>query len=81
VLSLAAGPVLGAFLIGVLTRDVGERPMLIGMITGIVVLVAIWWTAVLAWTWYAFVGAAVTSLTALAVATANPKKTSELVSQ
>ena len=30
VLSLAAGPVLGAFLVGVLTRDVGGRPMLIG---------------------------------------------------
>jgi SSS family solute:Na+ symporter len=67
VLSLAAGPVLGAFLVGVLTRDVGERPMLIGMLTGIVFLVALWWTAAVAWTWYAFLGAAVTGLTAMAL--------------
>jgi SSS family transporter len=68
VLSLAAGPVLGAFLVGVLTRRVGGGAMLAGMATGIVVLFGIWWTGVLAWTWYAFVGAAVTSLTALAAA-------------
>jgi SSS family transporter len=81
VLSLAAGPVLGAFLVGVLTRDVGGRPMLIGMITGIVVLFGIWWTAVIAWTWYAFVGAAVTSLTAVASSKVMPaKKTSEVFS-
>ena len=81
VLSLAAGPVLGAFLVGVLTRNVGERPMLIGMIVGIVVLFWIWWTAVLAWTWYAFVGAAVTSLTALALGRLMPeKRTSEAFS-
>ena len=81
VLSLAAGPVLGAFLVGVLTRDVDERPMLIGMITGIVVLFWIWWTAVIAWTWFAFAGAAVTSLTALALSRVLPaKKTSEVFS-
>jgi Na+/proline symporter len=81
VLSLAAGQVLGAFLVGVLTRDVAGRPMLLGMITGIVVLVWIWWTAVIAWTWYAFVGAAVTGLTALAFARFLPaKKTSDVFS-
>jgi Na+/proline symporter len=65
VLSLAAGPVLGAFLIGVLTRDVGSRAMLIGMGAGILVLVWVWWTGAVAWTWYAFVGAGVTALTAV----------------
>ena len=34
VLSLAAGPVLGAFLVGVLTTRVGAAAMLIGMIAG-----------------------------------------------
>jgi SSS family transporter len=72
VLSLAAGPVLGAFLVGVLTRDVDERAMLIGMIAGIVVLFVIWWTAVVAWTWFAFIGAAVTSALALAAAKVRP---------
>jgi Na+/proline symporter len=81
VLSLAAGPVLGAFLVGVLTRDVGGRPMLIGMITGIVVLFWIWWTGAIAWTWYAFVGASVTGLTAMALSRVLPaKKTSEVFS-
>jgi solute:Na+ symporter, SSS family len=66
VLSLSSGPVLGAFLIGVLTRDVGSRPMLIGMVAGVVVLVALWWSGAVAWTWYTFIGASITALTALA---------------
>ena len=65
ILSLSAGPVLGAFLVGVLTRSVTTRPMLAGMLVGIAVLVWIWWTNATAWTWYAFIGAAVTSLVAL----------------
>jgi SSS family transporter len=67
VLSLAAGPVLGAFLVGVLTRSVGAGAMLAGMAAGVAVLFAIWWTGALAWTWYAFVGAAVTGAVALAL--------------
>jgi Na+/proline symporter len=66
VLSLAAGPVLGAFLVGVLTTRVNSRAMLAGMITGAAVLVALWWYGTVAWTWYAFIGAGVTSLVALA---------------
>jgi solute:Na+ symporter, SSS family len=65
VLSLASGPVLGAFLVGVLSRRASGRAMLAGMATGIVVLVALWWTGAVAWTWYVFIGATVTSLTAL----------------
>ena len=65
VLSLAAGPVLGAFLVGVLNRTVGTRAMMTGILTGIVVLFVVWWNSLVAWTWYAFVGAAVTALTAI----------------
>ena len=65
VLSLAAGPVLGAFLVGVLSRRAGARGMLAGMITGIVVLFVVWKTGAVAWTWYAFLGAAVTATVAL----------------
>jgi Na+/proline symporter len=60
VLSLAAGPVLGAFLVGVLTARVQSRAMLAGMMTGIAAMIWVWWTAATAWTWYAFVGASVT---------------------
>jgi Na+/proline symporter len=67
VLSLAAGPVLGAFLVGVLTSRVGSRAMVTGMMTGIVAMIWVWWTAATAWTWYAFVGSGVTFVTAVVV--------------
>jgi Na+/proline symporter len=71
ILSLAAGPVLGAFLTGVLTTGVGTRAMLGGMLTGIATMTVVWWTGACAWTWYALVGASVTSLTALALSLAD----------
>jgi Na+/proline symporter len=66
VLSLSAGPVLGAFLAGVLTTRIGSRAMIVGMMTGIVVVIAVWWTAAAAWTWSAFIGSSVTFGTAYA---------------
>ncbi len=60
VLSLAAGPVLGAFLIGVLTKRVGTNAMLTGMASGVLVLAWVWWTGAAVWTWYAFIGSTVT---------------------
>jgi SSS family transporter len=74
VLSLAAGPVLGAFLAGVLTTRVGSRAMIAGMMSGIVVLVWVWWTAATAWTWYAFVGSSVTVAAALAASLIFPRE-------
>jgi len=65
VLSLAAGPVLGAFLVGVLTTRVGSRAMVVGMLCGILVMVGVWWTAATAWTWSAFIGSTVTFATAV----------------
>ncbi|HEX2455735.1 MAG TPA: sodium:solute symporter [Vicinamibacterales bacterium] len=73
VLSLAAGPVLGAFLTGVLTTRVGSRAMLTGILTGIVTMFVVWWTSACAWTWYALVGASVTSLSALAASAVMPR--------
>jgi SSS family transporter len=66
VLSLAAGPVLGAFLIGALAPSVKTGPMLAGMVAGIAGVTLVWWSQATAWTWYAFIGVAVTSLGALA---------------
>jgi len=73
VLSLASGPVLGAFLIGVLTKRVQTSAMLTGMVAGAAVLVVVWWTGAVAWTWYAFTGAAVTAIVALAASFAAPR--------
>lgn len=73
VLSLASGPVLGAFLVGVLTRHVTGPSMIAGMLAGMSALVAIWWTGATAWTWYAFTGAAVTALVALVAEALRPR--------
>ena len=65
VLSFAAGPVLGAFIVGVRTRRVGSAAMLAGMIAGTLAVTVLWWTEAAAWTWYAAIGAAVTGGVAL----------------
>jgi SSS family solute:Na+ symporter len=70
VLSLAAGPVLGAFLVGVLSRRVSGSAMLTGMFAGVAVLGVIWWSGAVAWTWYALIGAAITAGTAHAITAA-----------
>lgn len=72
VLSLAAGPVLGAFLVGLLTKRVQTGAMLTGMLTGAAALVYVWWNGTVAWTWYAFVGATVTSVVALLASLLTP---------
>jgi hypothetical protein len=57
---LSAGPVLGAFLVGVLTTRVDSRAMITGMLAGVAVLMWVWWTGATGWTWYAFIGSTVT---------------------
>jgi SSS family solute:Na+ symporter len=74
VLSLSAGPVLGAFLVGVLSRRVDSRAMMTGMFAGVVVLFWVWYTGATAWTWYAFIGASVTSGVALLASLALPAR-------
>ena len=75
VLSLAAGPVLGAFMTGVLTRRVGSMAMLIGMAVGCAVMGGVWWMEAVGWTWFAFIGAATTGLVALASSAVLPQQT------
>jgi Na+/proline symporter len=74
VLSLAAGPVLGAFLTGVLTRRVTGQAMIGGMAAGIVAMAWIWWTGATAWTWWALIGAVTTSGVALAASAVLPRR-------
>jgi SSS family transporter len=65
VLSLATGPVLGAFLLGVLTRTVRAPSVLAGLSSGFVVLLYVWWSGRVAWPWFAFIGATVTCAVAI----------------
>jgi len=74
VLSFAAGPVLGAFLTGVLTARVGSRAMLCGMLAGTAAVTWAWLTDACAWTWYALLGATVTSGVALALSLVLPRR-------
>jgi Na+/proline symporter len=73
VLSLAAGPVLGAFLTGVLTTRVRTHAMLGGMVAGAAVLAWAWGTQAYAWTWYALTGATVTGVVALLLSLLQPR--------
>lgn len=75
VLSLTAGPVLGAFLVGVLTTRVQSTAMLIGMAAGTLVVGWIWWTNAAGFTWFALTGAAVTTAVSLIVSFVVPGPT------
>jgi SSS family solute:Na+ symporter len=64
--SLVYGPMLGAFLLGVLTRRATQRGVMIGMSTSLGCMIAIKFYSTpphmeidLAWTWYVLVGAVV----------------------
>lgn len=77
ILSITAGPVLGAFLVGFAGLRVGAAAMLTGMGGGVLLLayLAIWQAAAVAWTWYAFIGATATALVAQVVALAGGRVT------
>jgi SSS family transporter len=65
VLSWASGPVLGAFLLGTLAPRITEAQALAGMIAGLIAMTIVWgWALPVAFTWYVFIGAATTVMTA-----------------
>ena len=47
--------------------------LLAGMAIGAIVLIAVWWTAAVGWTWYALLGASVTAVSALAASLVLPR--------
>ncbi len=60
VLSFASGAVLGAFLLGTLSRTVTGDDVFFGMLAGLLAMTAVWlWTSV-AFTWYVLIGALTT---------------------
>src|SRR5436190_23908471 len=50
--SIVYGPMLGAFLLGVLTTRIRERDVVIGIGTSLVAMIAVRLFTPIAWTWY-----------------------------
>jgi SSS family transporter len=71
VASIVYGPMLGAFLLGVLTRRATAAGAIAGMTVSTASMLAIWWTTRLAWTWYVLVGTAICFGVGYAVSVAN----------
>jgi len=57
--SLVYGPMLGAFLLGVLTRRANERGVMAGMAISLGLMLLINFTTSVAWTWYVLAGTAI----------------------
>jgi len=67
VASFTNGPILGLFLLGTLTRRVGQKGALAGVITGIAAMTFVWLRLEITWQWYVLIGSIVTFATGLLV--------------
>jgi Na+/proline symporter len=65
--SVVYGALLGVFLLGVLTRRVGERSAMAGMAVGLAVMLYAYLATKIAFTWYVALGSTVTFVTAYGV--------------
>ena len=74
VLSLAAGSILGAFLLGTLAPSMRERDVFAGMIAGLVVITVVWWATPIAFTWYLIIGAGTTCAVAFMARMADARR-------
>jgi SSS family transporter len=54
--SLVYGPMLGAFLLGVLTKRATQRGVMTGMAASLIFMLLIWYFTSIAWTWYVLMG-------------------------
>ena len=63
--SIVYGSLLGVFLLGRLTKDVGEKAAMIGMLCGLMLMLYIYTQTKIAFTWYVMIGTSVTMATAL----------------
>ena len=63
--SIVYGSLLGVFLLGRLTKNVGERAAMTGMLCGLVLMLYIYTQTKIAFTWYVMIGTSVTMVTAL----------------
>ncbi len=58
--SLINGPILGVFLVGVFLKRVSQTPALIGMLTSCAVMLYVYWSTKIAFTWYVLFGSGLT---------------------
>ncbi len=63
--SIIYGSLLGVFLLGLLTKRVGEKPAMVGMIAGLAVMLYVRFATPIAFTWYVLIGTSVTFITGL----------------
>jgi solute:Na+ symporter, SSS family len=64
--SVLYGSLLGVFLLGLLTRRVGEFAAMTGMVAGLAVMLYVKFGTPIAWTWYVLIGTMVTFVGGLA---------------
>jgi len=72
--SLVYGPMLGAFLLGVLTKRANQTGVVCGMGVSLLAMLAVKLFTPLAWTWYVLAGTAVCSLIGYAVSIATKER-------
>jgi SSS family solute:Na+ symporter len=58
--SIPFGALLGVFLLGVLTKRVGEGSAIIGMVSGLAIITYVRFGTSIAWTWYVLIGTTAT---------------------
>jgi SSS family transporter len=63
VASFTNGPVLGLFLLSTLTKHVGPRGALVGVVTGIATMAFVWYQLKISWQWYVLIGSTITFAT------------------
>jgi SSS family transporter len=90
--SLVYGPLLGAFLLGIVTKRANQRGVIAGMSTSLVVMGLIWAAAnvpnihrvlpvSIAWTWYVLIGTAVCFAVGYAVSLAASERRAEILTK
>ncbi len=72
--SVIYGSLLGVFLLGILTRRVGEMAAMIAMCVGLVLMLYVKFETSIAWTWYVVIGTAGTFAAGLAASTLFPER-------
>jgi Na+/proline symporter len=76
VASFTNGPVLGLFFLSTLTKQVGPKGALAGVVTGVVCMAFVWLQLNISWQWYVLTGSTVTFATGVLASLALERKPS-----